>query len=164
MQGFVAVRLRTRLGGLCDGWKGTNMLTYQRVAANYTTDPPKGFVQYCRAQGHDDRINTCGVRLAYAIFLSDSRFFRDVAAKSKTEWYGLPTRASDLAIILNRKFRKADLVNKSAVGGRKGIVFFDTIPGFAGTGHISLWDGTAVVDQGDHFQLSPRAYFWELAD
>jgi len=140
------------------------MLTYARVAAQYGTDPPKGFVQYCRAHGGtNDRINTCAVRLAHAIFLCDKNFFKNVVAKSKTEWYGLPTRASDLAIILNGNIGKAERVRKSEVAGRKGVIFFDTIPGFQGTGHISLWDGMAVVDKQDYFQASPRAYFWKLA-
>jgi hypothetical protein len=138
------------------------MLTYARIAASYETSPPEGFIQYCRAHGNDDRINTCAVRLAHAIFLCDSSFFKDVTAKSKTEWYGLPTLASDLAIVLNKKITRGSRVRKSSIRGRKGIVFFDTIPSFAGTGHISLWDGTAVVDKGDYFESSPRAYFWPL--
>lgn len=115
------------------------MLRYERVAAKYGADPPKGFLEFCSAQGHEDKVNTCAVRLAHAIFLCERNFFKDVTAKSKTEWYGLPTRASDLAIILNEKIRKANLVRKAQIAGQKGIIFFDTIPGFAGTGHISLW-------------------------
>jgi hypothetical protein len=140
------------------------MLKYQSLAANYKTSPPKGFIQYCRAHGATDAINTCGVRLAYAILLCDKDFFKDVTAKSKTEWYGLPSRASDLAIILNEKVGKPERMGKADIAGKKGIVFFDTIPGFGGTGHISLWDGTKVVDGGDYFSVSPRVYFWSLPD
>ena len=62
-----------------------------------------------------------------------------------------------LAIILNQKFGKAVKTTISSLRqGRTGIVFFDTIPGFDGTGHISLWDGGKVVDAGDYGSVSPR--------
>jgi hypothetical protein len=75
---------------------------------------------------------------------------------------GLPTRAADLAIVLNRKLGRARQVRREDIAGQKGIIFFDTIRRYSGTGHISLWDGSRVVDRGDYFSVSPRAYFWRL--
>jgi hypothetical protein len=70
---------------------------------------------------------------------------------------------SRLAHILAKKRDQAQLVaNSAAIQGRKGIVFFDTITAYSGSGHISLWDGSAVVDGGDYFARSPRVYFWSL--
>jgi hypothetical protein len=153
------------------------MLTYQELAkqyANYNrqSKAPMGFKLHCLKKGGVADPNTCAVRLAYAIFLCDRTFFEDVEAKSKTEWFGLPSVASDLAIILNRKLKKAESVGSSAVRNRTGIIFFDTIRGYessgsaAGSGHISLWDGTAVVDmEGNprhYFGRSPRVYFWDI--
>jgi hypothetical protein len=153
------------------------MLTYARLAKEYANfnrqqKPPKGFKLHCEKKGGVRDPNTCAVRLAYSIFLCDKTFFGDVEAKSKTEWYGLPSVASDLAIILNQKIGKAERVDRSAVLKRTGIIFFDTITGYnasgaaAGSGHISLWDGMVVVDMEGaphhYFDKSPRAYFWDI--
>jgi hypothetical protein len=49
-----------------------------------------------------------------------------------------------------------------SIKNKTGVVFFDTIKDFSGTGHISLWDGKAVLDKGDYFNKSPRVYFFDL--
>src|SRR5262245_23788775 len=135
--------------------------TYKTLASHYSAKAPKGFKEFSSANGVTQP-NTCAVRLGYALFSTDRAFFTDVTAKSRTEWYGIPTRASDLAIVLNQKLGKAVKTTISSLQGRTGIVFFDTIPGFEGTGHISLWDGGKVVDAGDYRSVSPRTYFWEI--
>lgn len=137
-------------------------LKYSDIAKNYSRKkPPKGFVEFSAKNGIPEP-NTCAVRLSYALFKIRKEFFKDVSAKSGVEWHGLPTRADDLAIILNKKVKKAIRVSNSSVLGKHGIIFFDKIKGFDGTGHISLWNGTAVVDGGDYFKAADRVYFWEL--
>lgn len=153
------------------------MLTYERLSKEYANfarhdKPPEGFLLHCQKKGNNSAPNTCAVRLAYSILLCDKTFFKDVEAKSKIEWYGLPTVARDLAIILNKKLKVAERVTQSEVQKKTGIIFFDTIHGYtpsgtaAGSGHISLWDGTAVVDMHStprhYFAKSPRAYFWDI--
>lgn len=136
------------------------MLTFTKVKSKYSKARPKGLPA--------EHVHSCAARLSYAIYCADESFFKDVTAKGGTgaEWKGLPLRASDLAIILNKKIKKPVLVKAAAdISGTKkkhGIIFFDTIPGFAGTGHISLWDGTKVLDDGNYFGKSPRVYFWTL--
>ena len=109
--------------------------------------------------------NTCAVRLSYALFECDKPYFKGVGARSGTEWYGLPTRADDMAIILNKKIRPASLVDSiGELSSKTGIIFFDKIAGWSGgSGHISLWNGDKVVDDGDYFDRSPRVYFWLVA-
>jgi hypothetical protein len=153
------------------------MLTYAELAKAYANfnrqdKPPAGFKLHCEKKGKVRDPNTCAVRLAYSIWLCDKTFFKDVTAKSKTEWGGLPSVASDLAIILNQKIGKAKRVGRSEVVEKTGIIFFDTITGYhqssaaAGSGHISLWDGMVVVDMElkprHYFDKSPRAYFWDI--
>ena len=136
------------------------MITFSKLEAEYKKTRPQGLpAQY---------VHSCAARLSYAIFCVDKSFFKDVTAKGGTgaEWYGLPLRASELAIILNRKIGTAVLVKSAAdissPKTKRGIIFFDSIPGYAGTGHISLWNGTKVLDDGNYFGKSPRVYFWSL--
>lgn len=151
-------------------------IDYASVVKGYKTDEaPDGFLEFSAKQGVTHP-NTCAVRLAYALFLGDKEFFRDVTAKSGIEWHGLPVRADDLAIILNTKLGKAvryDSPDKSKglapteIAGKKGILFFDKLEGWdGGTGHISLWDGNRVLDVGDggagYFRRGERLYFWPL--
>lgn len=151
-------------------------IDYESVAKGYETDrAPEGFLEFSANQGVTAP-NTCAVRLAYALFLAEKTFFRDVTAKSGIEWHGLPVRADDLAIILNQKIVKAvryaspdpaEGLAPSEIAGKKGILFFDKLEGWdGGTGHISLWDGTRVVDVADggkaYFRRGERLYFWPL--
>jgi len=151
-------------------------IDYDSLARHYQPkEAPDGFLAFSQKHGVDQP-NTCAVRLSYALFLQDKTFFRDVTAKSGIEWLGLAVRADDLAIILNGKLGKAIRHESpdAAAGappvemvGKKGIVFFDKLAGWdGGTGHISLWDGSRVVDLddggSDFFRRGERVYFWEL--
>lgn len=128
---------------------------------NYSTNTPGGFTGYAASHWNDPSPNTCAVRLAYALWRTDNSFFKDVRANA--EWYGLPVRANELAHILTKKLGRGQLVGSAGgIANRTGIIFFDTIRGYAGSGHISLWDGSQVVDGGDYFSVSPRVYFWLL--
>jgi len=136
-------------------------LTYEKLASKYKTSPPEGFLEFSRQNGVE-KPNTCAVRLSFALSGSVDGFFGDVDAQSGVQWKDLPTRADDLAIILNGKIGNAKKVSKDDLKEKHGIIFFDTIQGFPGSGHISLWNGQKVVDGGDFFERSPRVYFWLL--
>lgn len=142
---------------------------YETLARNYSaSQAPPGFKEFCRK--HDNpNANTCAVRLAFGLKKTHSAFFEGQKPRSGVAWEGLPTRASDLAIILNAVLGRAKTIKDAQTPLRmdqlkdtRGIIFFDTIQEFDGTGHISLWDGTRVVDGGDYFDKSPRVYFWAL--
>jgi hypothetical protein len=74
----------------------------------------------------------------------------------------LPVNAGQVAIYLTKKIGRAQLVlSKDGIRSQRGIIFFDTIYHYSGSGHISLWDGQRVMDH-DFFDRSPRVYFWRL--
>ena len=130
----------------------------------YKKYAPKGFVEFTTKHGVKNP-NTCAVRLSSALKHADRNFFVGVEAPLEWKKYDLPTRAADLAKILNKKFGKAELIKggSAELSGRKGVIFFDfKAPLHDGaTGHISVWDGKNVVDGGDYFK-APRVYFWDL--
>ena len=136
--------------------------TLSTAYKDFDTDAeaPQEFIEYCAAAGNLDP-NTCAVRLSSALLAADSTFFKG-QLDGVLAWEGRPTKAAELAIILNKKFGAAKLVKKPDVNGKKGILFFDTITGSTVTGHISTWTGTAVGDTGGYFDSCPRVYFWEL--
>lgn len=153
------------------------MVTYEQLAKEYANfnrqeKPPEGFRLHCEKRGGVANPNTCAIRLAYSLWLCDRTFFKGVTTTPKTRWYGLPSVASELAIVLNERLGKAAQVGRSEVQEKTGIIFFDTITGYrrsvgaAGSGHISLWDGTVVIDMVQeprhYFHKSPRAYFWDI--
>jgi hypothetical protein len=114
-------------------------------------------------------VNTCAVRLSDALTRVDPQFFHGVNAGAewhepiKSDGRNLPMNAGALAIALRHKIGKPiQVLTPSVISGRRGVIFFDTITGYAGTGHISLWDGNGVVDGGNYFPYSPRVYFWQL--
>lgn len=139
--------------------------SYEALVKNYSTDKaPKGFIEFCKAHGNHNP-NTCAVRMSHALNLTSPNIFKGEKTKSGISWNTLPTRADDLAIILNSRLRKAQLVKtREELAHLKGIVFFDSIPGFNGSGHIALWDGKAFCAgrSDDYFGKSPRIYFWPL--
>ena len=161
------------------------MLDFNKLRANYRLSgsgqgmsPPSFKIDYAKndryAGGRPPNldwhsVNTCAVRLSDALTRVDQQFFQGVSAGAK--WHepiksggrNLPMNAGALAVALRHKLGKPIQAHtRSALSGKKGIIFFDTITGYAGTGHISLWDGNNVVDGGDYFPYSPRVYFWEL--
>lgn len=136
-------------------------LKFNALKNNYSRTAPAGFAVFANSHWGDPSPNTCAVRLAYAIFLTDGAFFKDVEAQA--EWYGLPVRANELAHVLTKKLGRAAPVKSAGdISSKTGIIFFDTIRGYGGSGHISLWDGSKVLDLGNYFGSSPRAYFWLL--
>jgi hypothetical protein len=161
------------------------MLTFDKLLANYSLAsngrgmPPPAFkMDYAkndryaggRPRGLDwHTVNTCATRLSDAITRVDPGFFLGIAAGPR--WHepirsggrNLPINAGALAGALRHKLGKPTLVqNRAALFGSRGIIFFDTIRGYSGTGHITLWVMRSVVDGEDYFDWSPRVYFWPL--
>ena len=153
-------------------WVGDwDTISKNYVEYNAPHKHPPGFKEYWAQYGIASP-NSCAARIGYAIVLADSQFFRTAKHRSwiasgdswKSPVFGrMPQLAKDLAIILNERIGIAKLAARSPLAERQGILFFDTIRGYVGSGHISLWDRSTVVDGGDYFDRSPRAYFWELS-
>ncbi len=138
-------------------------MTYSDVRAKYDINtPPTGFKEYCKKHANPEP-KTCAVRLSFALKSVKKDFFDGSSFKAGESWNGLVTKAAVLSIVLNRELGKATLVKKKAdIKDKKGLIFFDTITGANVTGHISMWNGNNVVDNGDYFSNSPRVYFWPL--
>lgn len=156
-------------------------LTFEALRQYYVTFPPLRF----RETGPEYH-NTCAVRLADAITRVVPDFFDsfDVATWSEKGPTGryipsaeprvgmkfapapvgrrLPIRANEIADCLNGKLDRGQLTNSRAqIMGRRGIVYFQGIPGYLGSGHISLWDGSEILDRGEYWD-SIRIFFWPL--
>jgi hypothetical protein len=138
--------------------------TYDQIKAAYDTkNPPAGFKGFTAEHGEPEP-NTCAVRLSYALNSAQADFFNGIA-ENALKWESLITRADHLAIHLNKKLGKATKVTKlTEIADKNGIIFFDKISGFSGTGHISLWNGSIVVDtpQNNYFERSDHVWFWPL--
>jgi hypothetical protein len=156
-------------------------LDFASVRRVYATFPPLGF----RETGPEYH-NTCAVRLADAITRVVPDFFSDSSAATWPDPHPtgryvsgrdsavgvqfqtapqnrkLPIRANELAAALDLKLGTAQAVyTKSQIVSQLGIVFFDGIPGYAGSGHISLWDGQGVADRHEYWD-SRHIRFWSL--
>ena len=78
--------------------------------------------------------------------------------------HGNKQGAQDLASVLKTAFGGIDQSPKKAkeISGKKGIVCFLGIIGYAGQGHITLWEDHECVDQSDYWGHSPLIWFWKL--
>jgi len=78
--------------------------------------------------------------------------------------HGNKRGAQDLAAVLKTAFGGIDQSPNSAseLNGKKGIICFMGITDFAGQGHITLWDKTYSVDEGEYWGVSSPIWFWRL--
>ncbi len=156
-------------------------LIFEKVYQHYKTFPPLLF----KETGPNYK-NTCAVRLADAI----TRVVPDFFESSKLEsWHDkiptghyvpsenplvrlkfqsvssnrdLPIRAGDIADYLEKRLGAGIIVSsKQFIERKKGIIFFKWIPGYGGTGHITLWDQDHCVDGGEYWE-SKQVKFWKL--
>jgi hypothetical protein len=51
---------------------------------------------------------------------------------------------------------------KPAIEGKRGIVAFDKIFSYGGTGHVDLFQGEQTSDAGDTFYQSQRVLLWYI--
>jgi hypothetical protein len=154
--------------------------TFSALLSEYKTFPPLGF----RETGRYYK-DTCAVRLADAITRIHPDFFRGTDAEKWTDRRStgryvanpggvnlkfqeappnrsLPIRAGQLAEILNQRIARGQVVLTAAeINAKQGIVFFEGIPGYNGSGHITLWDYRGPADGGQHWNAR-RVVFWQL--
>jgi hypothetical protein len=141
---------------------------YADLARHYSLEAPKGFIEFC-ATNNNPKPNTCAIRLSAALHQTDKTFFNDTTFPPGYGWKPigvdreLATRAASLAKIITRNWGEPKLIQqKTDITGKRGLLFFDTIRDSKVTGHVSLWDGAKVLDNGDYFAKSARIHFWEL--
>ncbi|MDF0495737.1 T6SS effector amidase Tae4 family protein [Bradyrhizobium yuanmingense] len=138
--------------------------TYKKLRGVYNTDPKK--IHACSMQFP----KTCAIRMSEAL----AQVVTGIKDKFKTGGVNLCPHdyvrgAEDLAGVL----RKAEVFGAydygfsnpgsapSSLNGIQGLIAYINIPGFAGQGHIDLWDGTAPA--GDAYWNADPVWFWKLA-
>ena len=63
-------------------------ITFASLLKNYdTANPPQGFRAYMKKKHGDSNPNTCAVRMAYALFLTNKSFFQTGQGKSGMVWF-----------------------------------------------------------------------------
>lgn len=108
--------------------------------------------------------NRCAINLSRALI--DIGIKMDSDYKGKLCRHGYARGAQDLAAFLKKKWGTRDLgfeapgAVPNAIKGKKGVIVFMNIPGFAGQGHIDLWDGKKTRT-GTYWKARP-IWFWEL--
>ena len=102
--------------------------------------------------------NRCAIRVSEALIVAGwpADAFADPRYGGKTSPHGCARGAQDLAAFLRKVWGNRDhgwTARSSATDApidaliKKGVIAFMNIPGFAGQGHVDLWDGTKAVDQ-----------------
>ena len=102
--------------------------------------------------------NTCAIRMSEALVRSDAAFLNIFKSSGKNICPDNYVRgAQDLGAVLASKAvfgvwnigwnGKAGDAAPASISGKKGIVCYMKIPGFAGQGHIDLGDGAEPVGQ-----------------
>ena len=151
------------------------------------SESPDWYLLHWRSEAPAAHLNdSCAVRLSYAISQVDPKFFN--AGVRGATWQQpisirnpntrrqervrhpprLPINARQLANDLDRIIGK-----RTQFSGRmprsSGIIFFNKLWNYSGSGHISLWDGSrnTVVDLDnetakDFFTRAVRVEFWQL--
>jgi hypothetical protein len=134
--------------------------------------------------------NTCAIRLSIMLNnigetitpakAKASGMSRKPTYSKKTKQYYILS-AAEMWKYLNASFRKADAVFpangrhktaeefdttfessiKPAIAGKHGIVAFDKIFGYGGTGHVDLFDGENLSDSSSWYQ-SQRVQLWYI--
>jgi hypothetical protein len=153
------------------------MLDFKKVMKFYGNGEtvPQGYLDYSARNGVTSP-NTCAIRLSYAIWQADGRFFRDKAARRPwREWFGFPIHADELAIMLTRhEMRPRQIYLRSEIAEKTGIIFLDKLTGWnadnasgtRATGHIGIWNGKKIVDEpggANWFERAERIYFYDYS-
>lgn len=110
--------------------------------------------------------NHCALRLSIALAGAGFTIGNDFTANKCRHNYA--RGASDLAAYLRTKWGNRDFGFASpgslpqSLNGKKGIILFETIPGFNGQGHIDVFNGTSGKT-GTYWNAAV-IWFWELPD
>lgn len=109
-------------------------------------------------------VNHCALRMSIALAGAGFTLGSDFTANKCR--HNLARGASDLAAYLQTKWGNRDLGFSSpgslpsTLSGKNGVIFFETIPGFSGQGHIDVFDGT-VGKTGTYWNAAV-IWFWKL--
>lgn len=135
--------------------------------------------------------NTCAVRLSTMLNRMGLHITPEktkAAGLTRAPMYSKKTKeyyiiaASEMWTYLSKNFRKADFDApasgaykdaaafeagfnsdiKPQLAGRKGIVAFETIFGYGGTGHVDLFDGEALSDAANWYP-SKKIHLWYIS-
>jgi hypothetical protein len=110
--------------------------------------------------------NLCAVRLSRAMLDCGHRIDPALYSPNNLCRHSFARGAQDLGAYLRKclgrpslGFSKPNSVPPALVN-KKGIIMFANIPGFAGQGHIDLWNGTTTIT-GTYWNADP-VWFWQL--
>lgn len=115
--------------------------------------------------------NTCAIRMSEALVKTNPAFLEAFKSSRKNVCpHGYMRGAQDLAAVLSgpRVFGNRDKgwpsqpdgAAPANIQGIKGIICHMNIPGFAGQGHIDLWDGDK--DVGAAYWGAKTIWMWRL--
>ncbi len=113
--------------------------------------------------------NTCAIRMSEALVRTDESFLAVFKASGRNLCpHGYMRGAQDLASALEKSSglgrHRAGWSNPGSapkdIMGRRGVICYMRIPGFAGQGHIDLWDGNGPV--GQDYWDSQTIWLWSL--
>lgn len=115
--------------------------------------------------------NTCAIRMSEALVKTNKAFLDAFKNSGKNVCpHGYMRGAQDLGAVLNSPqvfgmrshgwAGQPDGTAPANIRGVKGIVCYMNIPGFAGQGHIDLWDGNSPV--GTAYWNAKTIWMWRL--
>lgn len=114
--------------------------------------------------------NTCAIRMSRTLNYSGVKIPRNaglsVVSGADKLWYAY--RVRELCSWLKKELGKPDLAvwgsgePPEGIQGKQGILMIEAKFSDA-TGHITLWNQTACVDDSDYFAVADRILFWETA-
>lgn len=138
---------------------------FSKLDANYSTNSAQ--VHACTMPFHE----TSAIRMCEALAATDARFLKafQLTAGNKCP-HGFLRDSLQLAKLLsqphllgvrNRSWKAQPNDDPPAdIYGKRGIVCFFDIPGYAGRNHIDLWDRSSPV--GNDYWDADRIWMWEL--
>jgi hypothetical protein len=171
------------------------IIAFQTLSQGYKDEPPPGWPKNDRNYENTCAIRLSWA--IFAVDASFFKAFAPRTEVEHDAWWkALPIRPSELAHILSRKLRNtvtlmempwgstldprqdhrreesadhqaAVKTARKKIENRAGAIFFDKLVGYAGTGHITLWNGNRCLDiprdvEDSFFSRTPRVYFWPL--
>lgn len=112
--------------------------------------------------------NTCAIRMSRALNYTGVKIPRNVGLSvvsgADKLWYAY--RVRELCAWLKKELGKPDFSGwgtgeaPAEIQGKQGILMIEAKFSDA-TGHITLWNETACVDDSDYFAVADRVFFWE---
>lgn len=139
--------------------------TFSQLDKNYNTNSK--YIHTCTMSFK----NTSAIRMCEALVKTDIRFLDEFKISTKNKCpHGYIIGAADLAYLLSqpqllgvRSYNWNSQSNGNAPKealGKHGIICYMDIPGYAGQGHIDLWNNNSPV--GDEFWEAKSIWMWTL--